>query len=301
MSAINLFRAEWTKMAGHRWVTAFLVWIFPVGALAFVMVMALLLALVPDARSDEGASNLGLLEAQWTSRAISVWTFANSLLGRTVMLAFTSVVFAGEYQWQTWKNIVPRSRRVALILTKFAAVGAFIVVAFGLMSIILALGTWVLVAIVGGHYGPAISGSVVWQFVQDYAREAWLAFTLAVIAAAFAALIGMLTRSILGGVIVSVIVTYVEGVSVLGLALLAHLFDYQPIIYIYRLTPSYNVANVNSWIENGLSETQSGGLEILGDLINFSDDLGFSVMILMIWAVVLVAVTAYLFEIQDIT
>jgi hypothetical protein len=47
MSVSSLFRAEWIKIAGNRWVTSALIWIFPVGALAFVAVMSLILALGP--------------------------------------------------------------------------------------------------------------------------------------------------------------------------------------------------------------------------------------------------------------
>ncbi|MBN2304942.1 MAG: ABC transporter permease [Anaerolineae bacterium] len=301
VALVSLFRAEWTKMVEHRWVTAFMIWIFPVGALAFVIVMSLLLALFPVMREAESTQNLGVDQAEWTEQAISVWGFANSLLGRMVMLAFTSVVFAGEYRWQTWKNLVPRRRRRTLIVMKFVAVGTFIVVAFTLMSLIMAVGWGVMVAVAGGSYGPAITGDVLVDFAGDYAREAWLAFTLTVIAASFAALAGMFTRSILGGVLVSIVITYAEGLSILVLALLAHVLDTSRLIYLYRLTPSYNVANVTSWIRHNRPETAEGTLTIFGDLIDFADDVNFSVAILVVWVVALVALTVYLFENQDIT
>ncbi len=298
---INLFRAEWTKMAGHRWVTAFMVWIFPLGALAFVIVMTISIALFPSVRQPEQASNLGIDEAQWTERAISVWDFANSLLGRLVVLGFTAVVFAGEYQWRTWKSIVPHQRRLTLVLIKFFTVGAFFIVAFGLMSLVMAGGWGVMVALAGGSYGPAITGATLADFAGDYASRVTLAFTLAMIAASFAALAGMFTRSILGSVIISVLITYAEGLSILGLALLARLLDYPRLVHLYRLTPSYNVANIRIWLDHNQPETTGQSIPIWGDLFDFADDMSFSVAVLFVWVVVLVALTASIFQNQDLT
>jgi hypothetical protein len=296
----NLFRAEWIKISGNRWVTAFLIWVFPTGALAFTAVLAVIIILTPAARDGAGVEELGLNDSQWTEQAISVWTVPNSLLGRIVLLAFTSVVFAGEYQWHTWKNIIPKNRRTRLILTKFVVVGLYVVTAFVLMSIIFALGWGVLVWLVGESYGPELTRDVLGEFVSDYARQAWLAFSLTIIAAGYAALAGMLTRSILGGVIVSIVLTYVEGLSVVFLMLIGYFVDYVEIVHLYRLTPSYNVANVRSWIMENQPEGFS--TEVLGDAfdISFADGLTFSLVLLATWVVGLVGLTAYLFHKQDV-
>jgi hypothetical protein len=120
-----------------------------------------------------------------------------------ILLGFAAVVFAGEYQWGTWKNIVPRNRRVMLLLMKFMALGVFVVLAFVLMSIIWVIGLGVLAQIAGAEYGPAVTLHVLSDFAEDYAIQAALTFTSMMIAAGYAALAGMLTRSILGGVLVS--------------------------------------------------------------------------------------------------
>ena len=57
---LNLFRAEWTKIMGNRWVTAFLILIFPVGMFAFVVVMSVLIAVLPSMRDQAGTERLGL-------------------------------------------------------------------------------------------------------------------------------------------------------------------------------------------------------------------------------------------------
>jgi hypothetical protein len=297
----NLFRAEWIKIMGNRWVTAFLILIFPVGMFAFVLVMSVLIVLLPGMRDQAGTETLGLDHAAWTDQALEAWSIPNGLLGRMITLAFAVVVFAGEYQWQTWKNIVPRRRRVPLVLTKFLAVAVLVVLAFTLASIIFAAGWGVMVKLAGGTYGPAITGDVVADFAGEYFQQAWLAFTLTLISANFAALAGMFTRSILGGVLIGVAFTYIEGLSILGMALLAHLLDFPRLIELYRLTPSYNVANAQSWFTKGQAAGVQAGNLLGGDFSNFSDGLTFSVVLLVLWVVALVGLTAYLFQQQDIT
>lgn len=298
---VDLFRAEWTKIAGHRWLTAFMVWVFPVGAFAFIVVLALLVVLVPPPSDDESADWLELEDAQWTEQAINAWDLPNSLLGRLVMMGFTSVIFAGEYQWGTWKNVVPHSNRIPLVVIKFLATGAFILMAFVLMSFILAAGWGLLVRLAGETYGPAITGDVLAEFGRDYTQRALLAFSLTMISAGIAALAAMLTRSILGGVLVSILATYAEGLSVLVLALLAYLLKFPRLVYLYRLTPSYNIANVESWLNTSQAETEQGGMTLLGDMIDFADSLEFSAVVLAAWVVGLIALTAYLFNRQDLT
>jgi ABC-type transport system involved in multi-copper enzyme maturation permease subunit len=297
----NLFHAEWIKIMGNRWVTAFLILIFPVGMFAFVMVMSVLIVLLPSMRDQAGTQQLGLDHAAWTERALDAWTIPNSLLGRLLTLAFAVVIFAGEYQWQTWKSIVPRRRRVPLVLNKFLAVAVFVVLAFTLASIIFAVGWGVMVRLAGGTYGPAITGDVVVDFAGDYLQQAWLAFTLTLISANLAALAGMVTRSILGGVLVGVAFTYIEGLSILGLALLAHLLSFPRLIELYRLTPSYNVANAQSWFTRGQAVGVQAGNLLGSDFSNFSDGLTFSAVLLVVWVVALIGLTAYLFQKQDIT
>ena len=296
---LNLLRAEWTKTAGNRWASGFLIWIFPVGMLAFVLITALLVLLVPSMRSEEGVQRMGLYDVRWTDQAISVWEWLNGLMGRIILLAFTSIVFAGEYQWQTWKNIIPRRNRVALILIKFVTVGLFVLFAFTLMSLIYGVGSVIITELAGGTHGPRVSLDVMTTFLRDYVRYAALAFTLTMIAASFSALAGMLMRSILGGVIVGVVATYTEGLSILIFMLIGRLFDLPKIVYLYRVTPSYNVANIKSWLMNGIPEAEN--ITFLGDMVDFSDGMVFSIVLLGVWVCFLIGLTTTLFYRQDIT
>lgn len=291
---IELFRAEWLKIAGNRWVAGCLVWIFPVGALAFMIVVGVIMALSSTARE-------GFFDApeQWTEQAIAVWNIPNNPLGRLVLLGFTAVVFAGEYQWQTWKNVVPRNRRSLLILVKFVALGAFIVTAFVLMSILWAVGTGVLSRIAGVPYGPSLTGDVLADFAGDYALAAALAFTSTIIAAGYAALAGMLTRSILGGVLVGFAITFAENLLAPVLALIGLLLDIPRIVHLYRLTPGYNLLNVSSWINS--DEAIEWTIQVSDQArYTMTDSLAFSIFVLAAWVVGLIGLTIYLFRRQDI-
>jgi ABC-2 type transport system permease protein len=292
---VNLFRAEWTKIVGNRWVAGCLVWVFPVGAVAFVLVIGLIMALSSTARE-------GFFEApmQWTEQAVAVWSIPNNPLGRLVLLGFTAVVFAGEYQWPTWQNVVPRNRRSLLILIKFLALGAFIVLAFVLMSILWTLGVGLLSQIADVPYGPSLDGDVLADFAGDYALAAALAFTSTLIAAGYAALAGMLTRSILGGVLVGFAVTFLENLSIAGLALIGYLLDIPRIVHLYRLTPGYNLLNVASWINDDKAMEMT--IDV-GDKASYAvtDSLTFSIFVLAAWVVGLIGLTIYLFRRQDIT
>jgi hypothetical protein len=292
----DLFRAEWIKIAGNRWVAGCLVWIFPLLALGFVIVVGIILALSSSARHGFQNDN----PAEWTEQAVGVWNIPNNPVGRLILLGFTAVVFAGEYQWNTWKNIVPRNRRVMLIVIKFIALGTFVVLAFLLMSILWTLGYGLLTQIAGTSYGPRISEKVLSSFAGDYALAASLAFTSTLIAAGYAALAGLFTRSILGGVLVGFAATFVENLSILGLVIVGYFLNIPRIVHLYRLTPGYNLANVASWI----NDHHAANMKV--DVSNkisyvFSDSLTFSVVLLAAWIIGLIALTAFLFRRQDIT
>jgi len=274
-----------------------MVWIFPAGALIFLIVAALVLLFSSAARTGLREDEMIL----WTEQAVSIWNIPNNPIGRLILLGFTAVIFAGEYQWHTWKNVVPRQSRTALVLVKFFALGAFVVLAFVLMSIIWTLGWGVLTRIGETSYGPQITRHVLSDFVQDYALAASLAFTSTIIAAGYAALAGMLTRSILGGVIVSFGITFVENLSILGLMIIGWFLDIPKIVHLYRFTPGYNAVNVANWINEHAPNTMRPSDEGVFASIVFSDSLEFSLGVLAAWVIGLIALTVFLFQRQDIT
>lgn len=290
----DLFRAEWIKVAGNRWVAIGLIWIFPITTAAFIALAALILALSSQARADFAVDE----EFLWTNMALAAWNFPNHPFLRIILLGFAAVVFAGEYQWSTWKNTVPRNQRVALIVIKFFTLGVFVVFAFVLMSIILAVGWGLLAQMAGAPYGPKLTGDVFTTFVGDYTVQASTAFTTTIIAAGYAALAGMITRSILGGVLVSFVITLGEAGSIIGLIIVGNLLDIRDIVHAYRFTPTYNVVNVLTWI----NDKHAANMDVFEDgAIVFTDSLAFSLVVLAAWVIGLIALVAWLFRRQDIT
>jgi ABC-type transport system involved in multi-copper enzyme maturation permease subunit len=138
------------------------------------------------------------------------------------------------------------------------------------------------------------------SFAGDYTLAASLAFTSTIIAAGYAALASLFTRSILGGVLVGFAATFIENLSILGLVIVGYFLNIPRIVHLYRLTPGYNLANVASWI----NDHHAANMKV--DVSNkisyvFSDSLTFSVIVLAAWIVGLIALTAFLFRRQDIT
>ena len=288
---IKLFRAEWHKIVGNRWVTGCMIWIFP--ALA---VLATILALLAAAFSSSFREGMSAEPILWTDVAIMPWLIPNNPVGRGLLLGFTAVLFAGEYQWNTWKAIVPRAQRVPLILVKFVTVALFVVFAFALMSIILTLGMGMVSLATGASYGPSFGSAVLTEFAKDYGLQMLYAFISTIIAAGYASLAAMITRSILGSAITGIVVSIAETMLFLPLYLIAELLGKEGILHIYRFVPGINLLNLFAWL-NG--ETP-GGLEMpSGEVI--VDSLLFSEVVLLGWVVGLIAFTAYLFQRQDIT
>jgi hypothetical protein len=293
---VSLLRAEWLKMVGNRWTTGFLIWIFPVGAVGFITIMALLGLLSPSFRE-----NMVMEPQTWTSAFLAPLGFANNVFGRMFLLGFSAVTFAGEFEWGTWKNIVPRQRRGLLILAKFVNLAALILLAFGLMSLLLGFGMGVLTRIAGIPYGPEIAGPVMREFLGDYALQATLAFVSIIIAAVYAALSALLMRSILGGVMVGLGLSIVEPLVFGANLWLARLFDTPLFLHLGRFSPFYNIENVNSWVR---SDQALPYLEASFQLFNETapvDGITFSVAVLAAWLTVGVGLVVFLFQRQDIT
>jgi ABC-2 type transport system permease protein len=288
---VKLLRAEWYKIVGNRWATGCMIGIFP-GLAVLVTVLAVLAA----AFSSSFRMGVGGDPALWTDVAIIPWLIPNNPLGRGLLLGFTAVLFAGEYQWNTWKVIVPRTRRVPLILVKFFAVAVFVVFAFTLMSILLTAGIGLVSLVAGAPYGPALSRDVLTHFAKDYGLQMLYAFVSTIIAAGYASLAAMVTRSILGSVIIGIVVSIGETFLFVPLYLIANLLGEENILQIYRFIPSYNLLNLFSWL-NG---EKPGGLEFPSGKV-IVDSQSFAEAVLVVWVIGLVALTAYAFQRQDIT
>lgn len=286
----HLFRAEWQKILGNRLAVGGLVWIFPATALLLI-VFALLAVLL----SDTFRQSMVAQPPQWTTGALGIWEIANSpFFVQPLILAFTAVVFAGEYQWSMWKNLLPRSRRTPLILTKFFAVAAFVVLSFVLMTVIVAVGQGIVTVIAGGEYGPPLTEKVISDFTGQYLALAGIAFATVLIGCGYTAIAAMRFRSILGGVLVGFLIAVAEWAILLPMVMIANLFHFPEIGYLYFLTPSYNLQNLNNHMLTGQPITS---FLIEGAYLNPWLSLG----LVVLWVLLLIGATVHLFRKQDIT
>jgi ABC-type transport system involved in multi-copper enzyme maturation permease subunit len=172
---LNLYRAEWRKVFANFKLTSFLVWIFPIGLFAFHTVM--ILGSLVSGTLQIGVEYFG--SGDWTTDSLAAWDmlifFPANLFGRMLPLAFMAVVFAGEYQWRTLKNIVPRNQRWKLLVAKMAALISLVMVSMLLTALIASLGPSIGHRIHGLPYGPALSAEVIGVFLLDTARTAVIA------------------------------------------------------------------------------------------------------------------------------
>jgi hypothetical protein len=170
-------------------------------------------------------------------------------------------------------------------------VGVLTVLSFASATGILALGTIAATLLVGGPLAQW-NGDVLADLARASALQAMLTFVLTVIITGFAALASIYSRSILGGVLIGMAAAVGEQFSLMALGQAATWLKDFRVLELYRLTPSYNLANAASWINNGYPDPLLSGLAF--------DSLSFSVLVLVAWGLGLVAFSVILFQRQDI-
>lgn len=292
---VNLLRAEWKKTIWNYLLTGFLVWAFPVGVMGFYLVM-----LIGGVFSKEWAEGMvGTGSGLWTEDALGAWgmilAFPFTILSRMMPLAFMAAVFAGEYQSGMWKYLIPRSRRVNLILAKTAVVIVLFTLALIATSAVTVAGQGLGRRLVGWEYGPAVAGEEISSFAVRYAQTVLLGILTLIILAAIAALASILTRSVLGGLLVVFGFSTVDSLSMYMLMLLARIFSVPDIVNLYRYTPQCNIDNAQSWFRTGAA------VRLPFENFSMGPDLGFSLAALVVWAVGLAMLALAVFERQDIT
>lgn len=290
---INMFRAEWLKIAGNRWITGFFVWIFPMSAFAIMALWIVILLFSSEARAEFGPTT-------WDEALLAPWTLVNNEFGRWIVAAFTAFVFAGEYVHGTWKNLVPRQPRVRLILTKFVTVGVFVLFAWTLMTVIVGISLGIASNIAGTSFGE-VNGTVFNDFIGDFSLQVFITLTATLIAASYAALAAMFTKNTLASVFIAILLNIAETAILLPLLLLKAWLDID-FIALYTYTPGYNLANISTWVtqDNGISQ------EVLNEEGEFlwgysAHSLEGSLLIIAMIVIALVGFTVLRFQRQDIT
>lgn len=290
---LNLFRAEWLKIAGNRYATAFLMWIFPMSALAFSFGAILLLMFSSDLRVQQEAIGID----PWYTTLINTWSIINNEFGRYIIVAFAAVVFAGEFQYGTWKNLITRRARATMIVNKFVTLAVFVTTAFVMTTLIMGVSTGVAALIMGESYG-AVNGETIGIFLADYPAQMFVTLATAFIAAGYAAILAMSLRNILAAAIGGVLFTIGEQAILLPLTLLDNLLDIQA-YWVYQLMPTFNLSNISNWTTNNAAYMPFGGSETALEWFD-PVSLGASLVIVCVWIAGLIALTAWRFSRADV-
>jgi ABC-type transport system involved in multi-copper enzyme maturation permease subunit len=292
---VNLLYAELKKTLLNYRFTVFLVWVLPVGIAAFHLLACL--AALP-ANKDFAIDLLSAGTNHWTTDALAVWglisSFPANLFGRMLPIAFIAVMFAGEYEWGMWKNLVPRRRRAALMLSKFAVLTAILAASYLLTSIAAVAGQAAARKLIFLSYGPEPTGAAVSAFATEYLQTAFLGVCSLLILAGAAALAAILTRSVLAGMLLGFGFSTLDTVSLFILSLLANLFQKPELMGLFYVTSSYNLENAMSWFHTG------AGFILPVPGLAGAPTLAFSLTALFLWAGGLTALAVWAFRRQDI-
>jgi len=288
---MDLLRAEWKKLIGNRMLAGFTIWLYPVGLFAFILVMGLLFLLGGNVEMEMSPSWTGPMLAAWDI----ITRFPTASISRLPLLAFMAVMVAGEYEWGTWKSLVPRRSRRAILLTKIVTMALLVVMAIGLTSLIsgpVRYGTAHLLGIETEGGLPADERAA---FLEAYALETGLAFIQSLFLACFATLSALLTRTIVGSLLLSFGLSMLEMLAPILMTLLSRLLEKPDIVNAYAYFPGYLIDNLRSWLLHD-SPLYTG-------LPAFTNDLnaGTSALLLAGLLAGFIALCLWLFQRQDIT
>lgn len=286
---LNLFRAEWKKTTGNRCLVGCTIWVWPLLMIGIMAIVLVVLAADTDSRN-------GLQETpfEWTEIALIGWALPNNLLVRLVLMGFVAAVFTTEYHHSTWKSILPSNARARVILMKFLAIALFIVLAFTITTFILVIGMGFIHTIVGADYPPALSGSVLSDFIEDMLLNMFLTFISIMILSGLAALASIVTRSLLFGVVVSIGLVLVESIGLPIFILIGtEVLKQEWMGNLYLITLSYNTGNIFTWVNlDEAAETGFNGITTL--------ELWQSLAILFFYMFITVGASVFAFQRQDV-
>ena len=291
---INLMRAEWKKSLGNYQLTSFLVWVYPVGSGAFYVLM-----IIASLLSETMRAGMPLGTGSWVVDMVSGWGLINSLgggvFGRLFPLAYMAVVFAGEYEWGTWKNILPRNRRHKIISAKLIILSVLVMISLTMMTVLIAIGQGLLHRIVGIAYGPGMNQDAIAEFLSGYGREASLAGTSMLILATFAALAAVITRSTIGTLLLSFGFSILDILMAGILLLISNILNQPNLVNLFQYSITYNLDNIRTWvmINEPLRQPVPG--------FTAEPTFAASAVVLTGWLILLLVVTLFTFQRQDIT
>ena len=275
---INLLRAEIFKAQKNTVIAIFTIGTLP--ALAFVLLNMLAIL---------GATGLWITDIAYVNpqeQVILALLFANQFLAQGLIIIFTAVVFGGESRWNTWKNILPRTHRTQIILSKFVLIVMAIFFSTQLMALLTFIGSWEVATFNNVPFVNEAWGDSGHSFVIQYL---WTSLAISLnfmMAAIYTALVAIQTKSVSTGIVMGLIITFADSLSQAAFALISRILSIEFIAAIPNFLPNKNMQNILSWI--------TGGETI------YRWSLTVSTLILVSWIICGIGLSIYLFERQDI-
>jgi hypothetical protein len=282
---LDALRAEAAKIGRHK-ATWGLVWIYPI-VLTGVIGLIVVMTLVNGGDVVDKAPSL----AEWLHDAAAFWGAPRQAVVRMLIAAYVAVVFAGEYGWNTWKLIVPHRARSGLLGAKYALVLILFAISFTSASILFTLGVWTDDVMSGD---PVPAGITLASLAGAHAPVALTAIAPVLVTIGYASLAAIVTRSMIGALIVSIVLIAVE--SLIG--------SFAPVLAVFlpsamwalvHFLPGYHLANLASWIQGGEALAMpfpSGAVLALGWAT--------SLAVVAAWIAALIGAAFLLFRRQDI-
>lgn len=270
---LDALRAELFKLIRNRWAAFFAFGLAPLFTFSFGVFMEFASRTMPQAAFIAYESPL--------MSALDGLAAPANIVMQLFLILGAAIIFAGEYRWETWRSILPRSERLPLLVAKFAAfaiAAAVSLVACGVAEFVVSL------------IGVALIGHAAWPTVGVVVLTA--AMTLGFIAsflqvmatAAAVAVVAVVTRSMMAAIIVPFLVLI--GLEIAGGR-----------VYLRQ-------AGV---LEAALPNLGARGIrETAGDMIGDPDAIGLQLaepgaIFLVMWIVLLFAAALLVFQRQDLS
>jgi ABC-2 type transport system permease protein len=195
-------------------------------------------------------------------------------------IAGAAALFAGEYRWETWRQLVPRNSRVNLMAAKFAvyamASGASLA-ALGVAAALYALYSAVLTGTAPAAFGAAFPLQVAGVFLASWAEL--------LVVGAFTALVAVASRATTGAILAGIFFSFGQGI---GMALV---HPWEAPLGDFAWLPSMSAYLIRAW---------ASGQEIAPGVFADPAKVLAAILFLLIWMLVLAAAIAALFQAQDL-
>ncbi len=284
---LMLCRAEWRKIIGNRLLMGCLIYTWPLVGIVIACILTLAFALNSEARESYVADPF-----RWTDIALIPWFLLNNPLGRLLLIGFSVTIFAGEYQYRTWKTILPSNPRWIMMLVKYVAMSGFIVIALTVTSFIVVAFIGFMNLIVGAPYPPTLNINTLSDFLQDYLLNASVLFFATLVVVGIGILISIITRSVLIGIIAGVFISFIEFLGIPALlAIAAGILREEWIRKLIVFVPSYNADNIVSWVN-----FNEPAVYFDVEPLSLTESVG----ILTMWLLILFGLSIFVFQYQDI-